>query len=75
MPHITVKLFPGQTEETKQALADKIVEEAVKAIGLGEESFSVSFEEVASKDWKEQVYLPEIVNKEDKLYKKPGYRM
>ncbi|MEZ5016513.1 MAG: tautomerase family protein [Flavipsychrobacter sp.] len=75
MPHITVKLWPGNDEERKQQLADHIVESAVEILGLREESFSVSFEEVTPQDWKEQVYLPDIVNKKDKLYKKPGYEM
>jgi len=30
-------------------------------------------EEVKSQDWLEQVYKPDIQNKWDKLYKKPGY--
>lgn len=75
MPHITVKLWPGTSEERKQQLTDRIVESATEIIGLGDESFSVSFIEVSPQDWKEQVYLPEVVNNEDKLYKKPGYKM
>jgi 4-oxalocrotonate tautomerase len=30
-------------------------------------------EEVGSRDWKEKLYKPDIVNQPDKLYKKPGY--
>jgi len=30
-------------------------------------------EEGKSQDWLEQVYKPDIKNKRDKLYKKPGY--
>jgi len=30
-------------------------------------------EEVKSQDWAEKVYKPDIQNKWDKLYKKPGY--
>ena len=39
----------------------------------GEESLSVAMEEVASQDWAEKVYKPDIQNKWDTLYKKPGY--
>ena len=44
-------------------------------LGYGEESVSVAFEEVSSKDWAEKVYKPDIVNTSAKLYKKPGYTM
>ena len=75
MPHITVKLWPGKTEEQKRRLAGKIVENATRILNYGEESFSVSFEQVEPGDWKEKVYTPDIINGNGKLYKKPGYTM
>lgn len=39
MPHVSVKLWPGRSEQTKQRLADAIVEDVVNIIGCGEESF------------------------------------
>ena len=75
MPHVIVKLWPGRSEETKQQLADAIVQDVVNIIGCGEESVSVSIEEVSSGDWKEKVYDPEIREKMENLYKKPGYSM
>jgi 4-oxalocrotonate tautomerase len=75
MPHVSVKLWPGRSEQTKQRLADAIVEDVVNIIGCGEESVSVSVEEVDPKDWKEKVYDPLIRRKMDTLYKKPGYSM
>ncbi len=44
-------------------------------LNYGEESVSVAFEEVKSRDWAEKVYRPDIQGKWDKLYKKPGYTM
>jgi len=44
-------------------------------VNYGEESVSVGFEESGSKDWKEKVYKPDIADKWDKLYRKPGYEM
>ena len=41
----------------------------------GEESVSIAMEEVQSRDWTEKVYKPDIQNKWDRLYKKPGYDM
>ncbi|WP_208738263.1 tautomerase family protein [Oceanidesulfovibrio marinus] len=75
MPHISVKLFPGRSEETKQRLADAIVQDVVDIIGCEERSVTVSIEEVSSGDWKEKVYDPEIREQMDTLYKKPGYSM
>jgi len=75
MPHISVKLWPGRSEETKQQLADAIVQDVVNIIGCGEESVSVAIEEVSSGDWKDKVYDPEIQEKMEYLYKKPGYSM
>jgi 4-oxalocrotonate tautomerase len=37
-----------------------------------ENSVSVAIEEVSPSDWAEKVYKPDIIDKEDKLYKKPG---
>ena len=75
MPHVCVKLWPGRSEETKQRLADAIVQDVVNIIGCSEDSVSVAIEEVSSGDWKEKVYDPEIREKMKDLYKKPGYSM
>lgn len=75
MPHVSVKLWPGRSEEEKQRLADAIVEDVVKITGSSESSVSVSIEDVPSGDWKEEVYDPEIRDKASLLYKKPGYSM
>jgi 4-oxalocrotonate tautomerase len=75
MPHVSVKLWPGRSEQTKQRLADAIVNDVVNIIGCGEESVSVTIEDVDPKDWKEKVYDPLIRRKMETLYKKPGYSM
>lgn len=75
MPHVSVKLWPGRSEEDKQRLADAIVEDVVRITGSSEASVSVSIEDVPSEDWKEKVYDPEIRDKAFFLYKKPGYSM
>jgi 4-oxalocrotonate tautomerase len=75
MSHVIVSLWPGRSEQTKQRLANAIVEDVVNIIGCGEESVSVAIEEIDPKDWKEIVYDPLIRRKMDTLYKKPGYSM
>ncbi len=75
MPHVIVKLITGKSEEQKVRLAEEIVKDVMNVLNLGEESVSVSFEEVKREDWAEKVYRPDIVNGAEKLYKKPGYTM
>jgi 4-oxalocrotonate tautomerase len=73
MPHVIVKLWPGRSHRQKQRLADRIVQDITDILHLEEESVSVAFEEIASADWAEKVYHPDIVGKPGQLYKKPGY--
>lgn len=75
MPHIIVKLWPGKSEEQKQCLADAIVKGVTSILSSSDDSVSVAIEEVASSDWRETVYQPEIAGKPEQLYKKPGYSM
>jgi len=73
VPHVIVKLWPGQAEAKKARLAEAITRAVTDALGYGEESVSVAFEEVPARDWLKKVYEPDIVGKPDQLYKKPGY--
>ncbi len=73
MPHIIVKLYPGRTEAQKKELTSKIVQAVIETAHAGEDSISVSFEEVPSERWEKEVYEPDILGKEHTLYKKPGY--
>ena len=75
MPHVIVKLWPGKSDQQKTRLAEKISKEVMDVFNYAEESVSVGFEEISSQDWKEKVYKPDIRDKWDKLYKKPGYEM
>jgi 4-oxalocrotonate tautomerase len=74
MPHVIVKLWPGKSELQKRKLADSLTKAVMTSLGYGEESVSVSLEEVAPGDWTEKVYRPDIINGAGKLYKEPGYR-
>ena len=73
MPHVIVKLWPGKSEQQKNRLAEAITKDVMDILDYGEESVSVAMEEVTSQDWVEKVYKPEVKNKWEKLYKKPGY--
>jgi len=73
MPHVVVKLWPGKSEKLKIRLAEEIAKDVMTVLHYGEESVSLAIEEVKQEDWKEQVYKPDIQDKWEKLYKKPGY--
>jgi 4-oxalocrotonate tautomerase len=73
MPHIIVKLYPGRSEEQKKELAEKIAEDVVAIAKCEEKTVSVAFEEILPEDWPQKVYKPDIIDKQDELYKKPGY--
>lgn len=75
MPHVVVKLWPGKSESQKAQLADAIARNVMDVLGASEASVSVAFEEVDSSEWAERVYRPEIRDKWDQVYKKPGYEM
>jgi 4-oxalocrotonate tautomerase len=73
MPHVIVKLWPGKSQRQKARLAEEIVKGVMNILNYGEESVSVAIEEVKPEDWAEKVYTPDIINNQEKLYKKPGY--
>ncbi|HKN34091.1 MAG TPA: tautomerase family protein [Terriglobales bacterium] len=73
MPHVIVKLWPGKSEQQKTRLAEAITKNVMDILHYSDESVSVAMEEVKSGDWVEKVYKPDIQNKWQTLYKKPGY--
>ena len=62
-----------ESEKQKIRLAEEIVKDVMTVLHYGEESVSLAIEEVKQEDWKEKVYKPDIQDKWEKLYKKPGY--
>ena len=73
MPHIIVKLWSGKDEVKKQKLAEGIKQLTVEILGTPESSISVAFEEFSPEEWPLLVYGPDILDKKDTLYVKPGY--
>ena len=73
MPHIIVKLWPGKTEAQKKQLADLIASDVMDVLNYSEESVSVAFEEISSREWMDKVYKPDIEGKWNTIYKRPGY--
>lgn len=72
MPHVTVKLWPGRSEELKSELAQRLATDVAEGVKVDLGDVSVAFEEVNPEDWGEQVYKKEIMDNPN-LYVKPEY--
>ncbi|MDU5334658.1 tautomerase family protein [Enterococcus sp.] len=55
MPHLSVKLYPGRTEEVKQDFAQKLQDFVVKELGCKPNVVSVSFKEIDADKWKDVI--------------------
>ncbi|MBB6252076.1 tautomerase family protein [Nitrospirillum iridis] len=73
MPHVIMKLYAGQSDEKKAALAEALAQAVIAVLGSREGAVSVGVEDVAPADWAEAVYRPDIVDKAATLFKKPDY--
>jgi len=73
MPHVIIKLYAGRSEQQKAKLAEDVVKAVMAGAECAERSVSVSIEDIEPADWVETVYQPDILAKQDQLYKKPGY--
>ncbi len=73
MPHVTIKHFPASlsTDQT-DALSKALTAAVTDAFGCPEGVVSIALEPVAAEVWNEQVYLPEIAER-DSLLKRPDY--
>lgn len=73
MPHITVQMYPGRSDETKKRLADALVRAAAEELERRPEHFSVSIEDVPQDEWDEKVYSPAIDPQNKNVFVRPGY--
>lgn len=74
MPHIIIKLYPGKSEDQKINLVENITTVVCENLNLNESSISVSIEEVPPELWAKEVYQKDIIDNQENLYKKPGYK-
>lgn len=72
MPHITVQIFSGRTEEKKRELAEGIAREVTQILEVSPEHVSVSIHDVPREEWDQNVYA-KFMEKPELLYRKPGY--
>lgn len=55
MPHVSIKMYPGRSEEVKKDLAEKAKELMMKELNMEEKFISVSVEEIEKEKWDEEV--------------------
>ncbi len=55
MPHITINMYPGRSEEVKQELAQKTLDFFATEMNADAKYFSVSIQDVAPERWKQDV--------------------
>jgi 4-oxalocrotonate tautomerase len=72
MPHISLKMIKGRTQEQKKKLAESLSKVVQEVLNIGEAHISVAVEDYTGEEW-QKVFEEEIVKKEKALYKKPGY--
>ena len=70
MPHISIKMYPGRTEEVKKDLAEKTKDFICKEMNMEEKYISVSVEEIEKDKWNEEVV--DKINPDD-LYVKANF--
>ena len=72
MPLITVKMYPGRSEEQKVKAAKAIMDAAVETLGAPPSAFTIIMEEIEREEWSEKVAKPEIEPKSDLVYIRQG---
>lgn len=66
MPYIAIKAYP-KDEATKQAVVEKINQVFLETWGCPQQAITISVEEIAPENWQEQVVVPEIEPRLDKM--------
>lgn len=61
MPHITIKMLKGRTQEQKELAAEKVAQALYDAIGCSQSHISVSVEDYTPEEWQD-VYAVEVDN-------------
>lgn len=70
MPHISIKMYPGRSEELKVKLAKSTKEFIMKELEMDEKFISVSVEEIDKENWQSEV-VDKI--KDEELYEKANF--
>lgn len=72
MPHITIKMLKGRTDEQKMKAAENVKKALCEAIGCTENHVSVSVSDYTAVEWQDQFKI-EITENPDIIIK-PDYK-
>ena len=72
MPHVSIKMVKGRSEDQKDAAAKAVKEALMKAIGVPAAYVSVSVEDYTVQQWQD-VFKAEITDKPEALRVAPQY--
>lgn len=71
MPHISIKMLKGRTDEQKKLAANNLTKALCEALGCTPEHVSVAVEDYTPEQWQD-VFAKEI-NDNKNIIKKPDY--
>lgn len=71
MPHITIKMLKGRTDEQKTKAAQQVADALVEAIGCSADHVSVAVEDYTPQEWQD-VFRKEVTES-DHIFKEPHY--
>lgn len=72
MPHISIKMLKGRTEEQKKLAAERVAKALSEAIGAGKSHISVSVDDYTPEEWQD-IFKEEITDNPSHIYIKPNY--
>ncbi len=72
MPHISVKMLEGRSEEQKKQLAQALEKTLSEKLGCATTWVTVSIEDYSAEQWQD-VFKKEVTENEENLYKKAQY--
>lgn len=72
MPHISIKMLKGRTDEQKAFAAEKVKNALCEAIGCTEANVSVSVEDFTAQEWQEEFRVE--ISENPNIVIKPNYK-
>ena len=72
MPHISVKMLNGRTEEQKERLANALKETLMRELNASGAHVSVAIEDFSAEEW-QIIFKEEITNKPNAVRIQPQY--
>jgi len=72
MPHISIKMLAGRSEEQKKKAAEAVKSALAESLGMSDHYITATVEDFSPEEW-QTVFKEEITDKPDKVYVKPQY--